>query len=270
VIPVRTVATVLALGALPGPSRQVPTVPVALVPELAWVRPGTTFRVAARIQLPAGWHIGWKHPGQTGLPTTIAWRVPSGILVGPTEWGFPERAESAGVISHVYRDEALLTTSFTVGADARPGSAELVAEMHWGLCREICIPQERQVQVALPVVSAARAADTSQHWGLLLPILTERLPVSPEDAGLEARRDPRGIRLTTRPSGRKIAADTVIFFPENPSRSALAVVIRPRVTATGLLIPLAVPPDTAVDGVLVSTRGWGTPGGSRALRIAIP
>ena len=84
----RIFGALAAVAALVPAGTQAPVVPVSLIPEFAIVRPGTTFRVAVRIEVPEGWHIGWKHPGQTGLPTTIAWRVPPEISVGR---GLPNR-----------------------------------------------------------------------------------------------------------------------------------------------------------------------------------
>ena len=79
------VLAVLAIAATPCRA-QAPTVAVTATPELVSLRPGTAFRVALRLTIPEGWHINWKRPGQTGLPTTITWRTPSWIAAGEAAW----------------------------------------------------------------------------------------------------------------------------------------------------------------------------------------
>jgi len=261
-----------ALLALPWPTRQAPTVAVSLAPEFVALPASTTFRVVTRAEIPEGWHIGWTHPGQTGLPTTLAWRVSPGITVGSTAWPFPERMDSGGAVSHIYRGVALIATSFTVSADAPARPVDLVAEVRWGICREICVPQERQLRISLPIVGGARTPEGSPDWPGVRSVLDATLPIEPEDVGLVAQADPQGIRLVAprgSPRLRGAATGRLVFFPEDSSRAAVAVVVQPRVTAAGLVVPVGLPRNSRVAGVLVSERPWGAPGTSRALRIAV-
>jgi len=261
----------LAAAALAPAGSQAPVVPVSLIPEVVVARPGTSFRVAVRIDVPEGWHIGWKHPGQTGLPTTIAWRVPPEISVGATAWTLPERAESAGVVSHVYRGDVLLTTSFTVDAEARPGPARMIAELRWGLCREICIQQEREVGLTIPIVSATQAPEAAPDWASVAELLDERIPVPPHDAGLRAVREGGGIRLFVENGRSAFGGPTsVIYFPEDANRSAVALVSRLRTTEGGLFVPLAVPAGSPISGVLVLDRSWSPGTRARALSLRLP
>lgn len=247
---------------------QAPAVAASLVPEFVSLQAGTAFRVGVRLEIPDGWHINWKRPGQSGLPTTLTWRVPAGITVGATQWPFPERAESAGVVSHVYQGEVILVTPFRVVREARLGTVDLVARLAWGLCREICIPEERQVAISLPVETAA--SQRSPHWAAVAAIAARRLPVSPDFLTIRATAVAGDVRLVVRSrQGIGSPVGMVTFFPEDSSLTSAATLVQSQVVAGDIVI--VVPGvRTILSGVLVAERGWGGPENPLALAIRIP
>ncbi len=61
-----------------------------LVADRAALVPGGELTVALRLAIAPGWHTYWRNPGDSGLPTTIAWQLPAGITAGPIEWPAPQ------------------------------------------------------------------------------------------------------------------------------------------------------------------------------------
>ena len=53
-----------------------------LVPERTALVPGKPITVALRLKMADGWHTYWRNPGDSGLPTTITWKLPDGVGVG--------------------------------------------------------------------------------------------------------------------------------------------------------------------------------------------
>src|SRR5437868_13008415 len=52
--------------------------------------PGENANLALVATIEDGWHIYWKNPGPAaGLPTTIDWKVPPGVEIGPTMFPVP-------------------------------------------------------------------------------------------------------------------------------------------------------------------------------------
>ena len=80
--------------AVPGPGNatvvRTPHVEAELVSEQTALVPGATTTVALRLKLASGWHVYWRNPGDSGLPTTIAWTLPPGIEAGPIAWPAPK------------------------------------------------------------------------------------------------------------------------------------------------------------------------------------
>ena len=262
------VALLIGLGALAGRASQAPVVPISLVPEFVVVAPGSAVRIAVRISVPDGWHIGWKYPGQSGLPTTLEWRTPRSFQAGLTAWPFPERAETLATVSHIYRGDVVLVSSFDIARDAPSGPAALTAVFRWGLCREICIPQQQDVRTTLTVGATTEA---SPRWAALASTLGSSFPARPEDVGLAVRRTAEGIRVSRAHGDGGLPALTgeLMFFPEDPNRAALAIVTAARPSPRGLLIRLPGYTGTALRGVLVANVAW-SPGGSPALAIDLP
>ena len=60
-------------------------VKASLVAETRSVVAGQTLRLALRQQIEPGWHTYWSNPGESGLPTTIDWRLPQGFKAGRVE-----------------------------------------------------------------------------------------------------------------------------------------------------------------------------------------
>ncbi|HEY8242212.1 MAG TPA: protein-disulfide reductase DsbD domain-containing protein, partial [Casimicrobiaceae bacterium] len=86
--PIAVLAFALALGAQAAPVRT-PNVEAELVPAATSAAPGAPATVALRLKMREGWHTYWQNPGDSGLPTTIAWKLPAGVTAGPIQWPAP-------------------------------------------------------------------------------------------------------------------------------------------------------------------------------------
>ena len=258
---------ILALGVVRSASAQAPEVQIAAVPEYTTVAPGRSFRVAVRLRLPDGWHIAWTNPGQSGLPTTLAWTAPTGISLGATEWPFPERDEVAGLVNHIYRGGVVIVTSFHADATARGRVAVLRGEFRWGMCAKLCVPQTRTVEISVPLQGGR--AEASPGWrGLEADFAA--LPVP--SAGLTLHSVVRGdsVRLTIAgPAVGRSPATTATFFP---LESGAAVVVPMRATPGMATVTL---PSRALRsgsrqlaGILVAAPAWLMTARRRALVVA--
>jgi thiol:disulfide interchange protein DsbD len=89
-----------------------------------------------------GWHTYWQNPGESGLPTTLAWNLPSGLSAGPILWPAPQALPVGPLMNYGFEGEVLLLTEVAVApAAAGATSATLAARADWLVCKEICIPE---------------------------------------------------------------------------------------------------------------------------------
>ena len=90
----------------------------ALYAESATVAPGGTLWTELHLTVAPGWHIYWKNPGDSGLPTELDWSLPPGFSAGAIEWPVPERFSVGPIANYGYTGSADLLAPLD-----RPGGA---------------------------------------------------------------------------------------------------------------------------------------------------
>ena len=153
-----------------------------LVAETGSVAPGATLWVDLHLDIAPGWHVYWRNPGDSGLPTEIAWRLPAGFRAGEILWPAPERFVLGTIGNYGYQGSADLLVPIAAPTALDPGgSVHLAANASWLVCSEICIPGEAALALDLPVASAPGAADQSAA-----PLFAEARRRLPQPAGFAA------------------------------------------------------------------------------------
>lgn len=145
--------------------------------------PGETFHLAVSLKMDKKWHIYWRGPGNTGLPTTINWTVPDGYEAGRTLFPIPEAKYNKTLkeTSYIHQDTAVFLTPIRVPASAKmDGQVELKAEVSWLACKRNCIPGDAEVSLSLPVVSAGTEPKPANEK--LFEEARDALPTSGQDA----------------------------------------------------------------------------------------
>ncbi|MDD5349136.1 MAG: protein-disulfide reductase DsbD family protein [Chthoniobacteraceae bacterium] len=148
-----TVRAELALGNTP--------VAADLVAETTAAVPGKPFTAALRLRMAPGWHTYWENPGDSGLPVTLAWKLPEGWRAGPLQWPVPQKhVEEGNMITYGYEGEVLLLVELTPPADLPSGApVTLEAKASWLACEKTCVPGGGVLSLTLPAASSAQPAN---------------------------------------------------------------------------------------------------------------
>ena len=226
-----------------------------LVAETVSIAPGATLWVALHLEIKAGWHIYWRNPGDSGLPTEIDWKLPPGVSAGQIVWPVPEHFVQNGIGNYGYAGTTDLLVPITVPDGlAAEQTAQLAAEASWLVCADICIPGSAEYSLSLPLTAQPPAADPAV--ASLFMAARARLPVP---ASFETRftSGARDFRLLV-PSAAlaRLQDPTAMFFPSGDSLIDAAAEPRLSRQADGLELIL---PKTAartatpatLDGVLL-------------------
>lgn len=152
----RKFLTALALTLLAAPvwAQGMPASPIAkaqLLLHAPQVKQGEPIAAGVLFTMPEGWHIYWQNPGDSGIPTTLAWTVPEGVTVSPIEWPLPERIETSGLVNYGYGEKVILPVQLTPASDGIVGDVRVKAE--WLVCKDICIPESAELHGALPATA---------------------------------------------------------------------------------------------------------------------
>ena len=261
----RTLAVVAALLAAPAVAAPVSTghVTIELAPQDEAAVPGGVIYVALSQVMEPGWHTYWRNPGDSGLPTKIAWTLPPGWRAGDIVWPLPERISTgegaAAILNYVYSGKVLLAVPIEVPASARPGDLVTIkAAVSYLVCKDVCVPEDGVVTLAIPV-----AATSTPHpiWG---QAVTDVLAAAPKDHGFMAvyQRSAGRVRLSvTDPALAGANLTGADFFAFSPLAAASKAPVRIERGPQGLTLDL-LPGDPAagaapgdVSGVLVLAGG---------------
>jgi len=132
---------------------------VSLLSEHSALVPGKTAWLALRLQHEPHWHTYWINPGDSGLPTKLAWQLPPGYSAGDVAWPAPQRIDVGELQNFGYEGDVLLPVPLEVPGEAKPDTtAHIVAQVKYLVCREECIPGKADLAIDLPVSGAAGAA----------------------------------------------------------------------------------------------------------------
>lgn len=152
----RKLLTLLALMfALPAfADDEVPQSPIAkaqLLLHAPQLKQGEPIAAGVLFTMPAGWHIYWQNPGDSGIPTSLKWEVPEGISVSAIEWPLPERISTSGLVNYGYGEKVILPVRLTPESNGIRGAVKVKAE--WLVCKDICIPESVELTSELPTSS---------------------------------------------------------------------------------------------------------------------
>jgi thiol:disulfide interchange protein DsbD len=245
----------------------------ALVTDAAALRPGEPFDVALRLTMDPGWHSYWRNPGDSGLPTEIAWTLPPGFEADPVRWPYPERIEVTPFVSYGYSDEVLLPVRITPPAELSAGEVTLEGKATWLICADVCLPAEGEVRLTLPVGEGS-AADAGA--AVAMEAARARLPLESRDWSVRAEAEAEGYHLhVAPPPGWSGGLDGAYFFADTAAVVQHAAPQRVERKDEGYLLYVprseyARAPAARLSGVLVAPEGATFADGRRALAVDVP
>jgi DsbC/DsbD-like thiol-disulfide interchange protein len=204
---------VLAPGSTRAQAVRSGPVEARLVAAEVSVQPGKPFIVALMLKIDPDWHVYWKNPGDSGLPTTLQWDLPEGVTAGPLQWPVPERFESGGLVTYGYSGRVLLMTEMLQERTGQIGSRlVLKARAGWLSCRVECTPGKASLELSLPVLTGVPAADV--RWAPSFTEAKSLLPSASSISEFSASVDSREVTLVE--SGKPPLPDSarLMFYPD--------------------------------------------------------
>ena len=245
-------------------------VTLELVSENTALIPGQTNTVAVRLEMDDHWHTYWANPGDSGLPTEIAWTLPEGISAGPIQWPVPQWINYFDMVSYAYEGEVFLL----VDLDVPPGfqatePVELAARVDFLVCKEACIPGGADLTLSLPVSSSADGTSFRSQIETTRNQLAQSLP----EWEMKVVDNGESFALSVlAPEGGSFEGREAIYF----SLDGWVAASKPRTSlAEGRVLTVVMPkteyePEEGKDrfrGVLFSEQPWDDGGEFKSLQV---
>ena len=246
-----------------------------LLTNHATFKPGSSFLVGVHFKIRPKWHLYWRDPGASGLPTEVVFQAPTGVTVGPLRWPVPEKFDQGeGLVGYGYQTELLLAAEVHVADDYRADRPlRIEAHTRWLACRESCVAGEKKLRLTLAPGPSKPGADSAlfDQWQKRLP-LPVRGPSSParsvhalpgkaqgqQRIALEWKQTPQGVDCY--PAGGTAAGISDITIENRRTTSTLTY------TAT-IYSAQDLPADGRIPAVIVYRDAEGV---RRGLQLALP
>ncbi|MBB3161278.1 cytochrome C biogenesis protein [Rhizobium laguerreae] len=114
---------------------------VALAPDAAG-----KIRAALQIEPKPGWITYWKEPGNSGIPPQITIAAESGVTLDAVAYPVPKHFFKGAIEDIAYDAPVTLPLSLTA---AGKGPVTIDAAAFIGICKDICIPFQANLQLKL-------------------------------------------------------------------------------------------------------------------------
>src|ERR1700726_3153781 len=223
-------------------------VKATLVADVNSIRPGQRFRLGVLYRIEPGWHIYWKYPGDSGIPTRIEWQLPEGFTIRDLQWPLPLREKEPGDLEvFAYTSEVLLFADIEAPATLPSEPISIQAKTDWLVCQSLCVPGRAQLSLTLTGGgnTASDSAQIFQKYGTLVPKqLANSIKIGFSRTGKSLIVAVDGVRNDA----------AIDFYPIPPEDAVLGHVAR---DGNRLTIPIDTEgkPINRMDGVLVVGSG---------------
>lgn len=243
-----------------------------LVSDKVAAQPGKPLLVGLKLRMAPEWHTYWKNPGDSGLPTRIQWVLPEGWKAGDIQWPYPKHLPVGPLMNYGYEDEVVLLSELTPPAGAKPGPVVIGAKAEWLVCKDVCIPEKGELELAMPVADGEAAADP--RFLAHIERSQRMLPAKAEGWKFESSLAGKTLMVRLTPPAGTSAPQKVTFFPERelliePAAPQKLVREGDAVRIEMKLAEPALKDVTSVAGVAVAQSDW--PGTTRkAIEVDAP
>ncbi len=113
--------------------------------------------VGLQIKHQPEWHTYWKNSGDSGLPTELTWKLPTGVTAGEIAWPTPKKIPIGNLANYGYDNTVLLPVPLTVAPSFNASQLTVQLSASWLVCKRECIPQEGEFTLTLPARSSSAA-----------------------------------------------------------------------------------------------------------------
>ena len=106
-----------------------------------------TLFAGVQLRMNPGWKTYWKNPGDSGVPPQFDWSKSKNLKHAEVLYPAPHRFDDGGGTAIGYDDEVLFPVKLTPEREGEP--VELKLAFDYGLCKDLCIPNAAELDLAL-------------------------------------------------------------------------------------------------------------------------
>jgi len=109
---------------------------------------GKLLLAGVEMTMDPGWYTYWRHPGDSGIAPTFDWSKSENVADVELQWPAPLRFDAPDDLTVGYKDHVVWPVLVRPLDATKPVTLHL--SMHYGVCSDICVPGEADLQFVLP------------------------------------------------------------------------------------------------------------------------
>jgi thiol:disulfide interchange protein DsbD len=264
-MPVPRFACILVLLLSPATllaSRGDELVHATLLADTTAIQPGKPFRLGVLLKIDPGWHIYWKNPGDSGLPTRVKLDLPPGFTASDVQYPIPKKLDLPGdIVNYAYEDEVMLIVPVTPPKELSTGAtADITAHVNWLVCQDVCLPGKASAALSLSTDGSTNGANSE-----LFDTWTKRLPDMVAVGQLDQVHSQVTGKHVSLTFHWKVQPASVKWFPEPPADAMfehMQAVTKDKTTDVAYDYQITpsdrIPTPSVIEGLLVYTSADGS------------
>jgi DsbC/DsbD-like thiol-disulfide interchange protein len=162
-----------------------------------------------QLRMEPGWKTYWRNPGDSGVPPRFDWSGSKNLKSAEVLYPAPHRFADAGGVAIGYKNDVVFPVKITPERSGEP--VKLALSFDYGLCKDLCIPNEVTLGVALP-------PNLGRGDARLLKTALDRVPEPAQADTL-----PRIARITAKLDGPTPTLEVEALFPSGATGTDLFV-----------------------------------------------
>lgn len=136
------------------------------------------------INLQDDWHIYWRNPGDSGLPTDIELDLPKGITASEIKFPIPQIFASVEIVNYGYEHQVLFLFELNIPRDFKSKELTISAKINSLICKEMCKAFDTTVAITLDLskdfIAGRTISSLFESTEKMLPKLNQNLNIIAE------------------------------------------------------------------------------------------
>jgi thiol:disulfide interchange protein DsbD len=161
------------------------------------------------VTLEKDWHIYWRNPGDSGMPTSFEFEVPHEIKLTEIKWPIPKIFEFDGFASYGYEEKVLFPFQIFLPEEKTFNSFEIKLKIKSLICKDVCKPFNTEVKQTFDI---RKNYNPSKEINELFVRTASLIPEKNDLINLTAKSDSEKVLITFNSSRINAGRIKVIHF----------------------------------------------------------
>jgi thiol:disulfide interchange protein DsbD len=137
--------------------------------------------IGVLINLKDDWHIYWRNPGDSGLPTEVEFIIPEDFTISEIKFPTPKIFYSDEIVNYGYAHQVLLIADLNIPKNYRPKEINISAKLTSLICKDLCKSFDTTLTLVLDLSKdfypAKLISDLFNYTKSIMPVINPNIKI---------------------------------------------------------------------------------------------